>query len=301
MESILITGSNGFLGLNLANSLIQKNYDVFGISHGDSKNPAIKQIHNDIKSVKDAPNTLSSILHFAALTDIQYCQDHPKQCIDTNVIGTQNMLEIARKNDSKFIFASTSHVYGNPVLLPITEDAPLNPNSIHATSKVCGELLCETYANSYGLDVIIVRLFSIYGPGSPSYSIIFRIISQILYNEKIILGNVESKRDFLHISDFVSAIELLLNSNIKGCSKFNLGYGKGISIGDLCTKLIKISGKNMLMECDEKLLRNNDIKELVCNNSKLKQLGWTPKVILDEGLIQVFQWFKLNYGTDVIV
>ena len=83
--------------------------------------------------------------------------------------------------------------------------------------------------------------------------------------------------------------------------KIQFGLCQNISIGDLCTKLIKISGKNMLMEYDEKLLRNNDIKELVCNNSKLKQLGWTPKVTLDEGLTQVFQWFKSNYGTDVIV
>ncbi|MGI0058011.1 MAG: NAD-dependent epimerase/dehydratase family protein [Nitrosarchaeum sp.] len=298
MDPILISGTNGFLGSHLAQFFIKNHTKTYGIFHGSSQNPNVEKIHDDISSIQNMPNDVSTILHFAALTDIQICEKNPNQCFDINVNGTRNMLELARKNDSSFIFASSSHVYGKPSSLPINENFSLNPLSIHAKSKVKAESICEEYTKLYGMKIIIIRIFSIYGPRSPPYSIISRVINQILKNQKIVLGNINTKRDFLHISDFLSAIDILIKKNLSGCSKFNIGYGKSFSIKELSTKLLEISQKNLSIESEPHLIRNNDIEELVCDNSKLKQLGWTPKLTFDEGLTQVFQWFQSNYESN---
>jgi len=166
--------------------------------------------------------------------------------------------------------------------------------SIHAQSKVQAEILCEEYAKLYGMKITIIRTFSIYGPKSPSYSIISRIVNQILKNQKIILGNIQTKRDFLYISDFLSAIDIIIKRNLIGCSKFNIGFGQSYSIQKLSEKLLEISKKNLLVESDPNLIRNNDVEELVCDNSKIKQLGWKPQFPFDEGLTLVYNWFKLN-------
>jgi UDP-glucose 4-epimerase len=294
MKPILITGANGFLGSHLADFYLKQDTEIYGISHGLSKFSKVNQIHDDILTAEISPNDVSTILHFAALTDIQYCENNPSECYKINVEGTKNILELARKNDSNLIFASSSHVYGKPHSLPILETDPLNPISIHGKSKVKAEDLCEKYAKLYGMNIIIVRTFSIYGSKSPSYSITSRIINQILNNQKITLGNLKTKRDFLHISDFLSAIDILIKTNLNGCSKFNIGYGKSFSINEICNKLLTIAGISIPIESDLNLIRDNDIDELVCNNSKLKELGWSPNLSLDNGLKQVFDWFKKN-------
>ena len=295
MEPILITGANGFLGSHLADFYLKQGVRIYGISHGLCKYSKLNQIHDDILTAKNLPNDVSTILHFAALTDTQYCEKNPSECYKINVEGTKNILELARKNDSNLIFASSSHVYGNPNTLPILETDSLNPISIHAKSKVKAESLCEEYSILYGINISIIRTFSIFGSGSPSYALISRIINQILNNEKIILGNLDSKRDFLHVSDFLNAVDILIENQIDGCSKFNIGSGESFSVHDICDILLKISGSLNPIELDSNLIRNNDVDELVCDNSKLKKLGWSPKLSFNEGLQQVFNYFKNNY------
>jgi len=295
MDPILVTGINGFLGSHLSDYFINTGVKVYGISHGIYKSSGVKIINNDILTTKNLPNEVSTILHFAALTDVQYCEKNHLECFETNVKGTKNILDLARKNDSNVIFASSSHVYGKPETLPISENTPLNPISVHAKSKVEGELLCEKYTELYGMNISIIRTFSIFGPRSPSYSLISRIINQILNNKKIILGNLESKRDFLHISDFLTAIEILIKNPIEGCSKINIGSGKNFSVNQICEMLFEISQTSNSIQIDQKLIRKNDIDELLCDNSKLKKLGWFPKLSFNDGLKQVFNHFESNY------
>jgi len=196
VEPILLTGANGFLGNQIANFFHNNHTKIYGISHGVQNNSFVEQIHDDILSVKRLPCDISTILHFAALTNIQTCEKNPEKCFEVNVNGTKKLLDLARINDSDFIFASSSHVYGNPEFLPIDENHPLKPISIHAKSKVKAESLCEEYSKSYGLKIKIIRTFSIYGSNSPSYSIISRIINQIL-NHQNTEKNPHSYEDFL--------------------------------------------------------------------------------------------------------
>lgn len=290
MKRILVTGSDGFLGSNLVKYLGDKNYNLIGLSKKRS-NSQIPKLFGDIVTISNVKN-ISTIVHLAAMTDIDYCQKHPTECFQTNVMGLQNMLEIARKNDSKFIFVSSSQIYGNPSTLPVNENMDFNPLSIYATSKICGEYICESYSKTYGLDVIIVRAFSVYGPGSPTYSAVAKIITQIIKNKAIKLGNLKPRRDFLYVSDMVSALELLMKSNLRGFSKFNIGSGTSISIYNLCKKLIKISDTKTKIESNRNLFRKGEIQNLVCDSSKIRKLGWKPQISLDVGLTQTFTWFK---------
>ena len=288
---ILITGSSGFLGSSLASHLIKKKHDVVGLAINTKKSLGFKQIRGNITSIADIPKETSCIVHYAALTNVDYCQSNPNECFRVNVLGTLRMLELARKHDSKFIFASSSHVYGAPKKLPISENTELHPSSIYAASKAAGELLCEAYSKSNGLDIIIVRPFSIYGPRSPPYLVTTKIITQIISGNKVRIGNTSPRRDFVYVSDVISAFELLINKNLKGFSKFNVGFGKSFSILDICRKLIEISRKKINIESDSKSFRRSEIPNMVCDPSRIKKIGWKPQVSLEEGLRITFELF----------
>jgi len=205
-----------------------------------------------------------------------------KKCMSTNGLGTLNALEIARKKNCKFMFLSTSHVYGKPQSLPLKEIHPRNPNSIYATSKLIGENCCEAFAKDYGLEVSILRLFSVYGRNSPPYLVTSRIISQI--NKKSIqLGNLKPKRDFVYIDDVVNAIELVLEKS-KGFEVYNIGTGKSYSILQVCNLIKKLVRKNIPVRSKSANRRKTDVNEVVANISKIKKLGWKPRTSLEQGL-----------------
>jgi len=278
--------------------VLRKNYPLIGLSNKKSFQLSIsknnlKQIKYDINKIKikQIPDDVFSIIHLAALTDIQYCEQNPKICFDVNVHGTKKMLEMARKKDLKFLFVSSSHVFGKPKKNPIDENQPKNPHSIYSLSKLIGENLCESYAQLYGLDVSIIRFFSIYGPNSPSHLVTSKIISQLLTENKIRLGNIFSKRDFLYIQDAVKAIEIVFKKN-RGFNSYNVGFGKSYSISEVCKILMKVANKDIKIESQKSIQRSDDVKEILANNSKIKKLGWKPNFGIEKGLKLTYDWFR---------
>ena len=291
-KSILVTGSQGFIGSNLLNGLLPE-YSIIGLNKVlDKKRKNYHPIKYDISKLSEKSNIgkFSSIIHFAAITDVKYCEKNPKKCFLTNVGGTLRMLEIARKKDCKFIYISTSHVYGNPTRLPIHEEDPKNPESIYAASKLAGEICCEGYAKSYGLDISILRLFSVYGPFSPPYLVTSRIISQLEKNS-IKLGNLKPKRDFIFVDDAINAIKIVLEKS-KGFQIYNIGTGKSYSILEICNLIKKISGKKNPVISNKLFLRKNDIKEIKAHTNKIKKLGWKPKTNIKRGLEYTINWHQ---------
>ena len=175
MKKILITGATGFIGTNLIPQLI-KNHKIVGISKNkikSSKNFISSSIDITNENLK-IKNKFTDIIHMAAHSDVTYCNLNPTKCYELNVKSTQKMLEIARKNDSSFVFLSSSHVYGDPNKQSISENSSCNPSTHYASSKRMSEILCETYAKTYGLDIQVARLFSVYGPKSSKSNLIFR-------------------------------------------------------------------------------------------------------------------------------
>lgn len=286
MSKILITGSSGFLGKHLINS-IQNSEEIIGWSNNiqqiklkNFKHRKVDLTSKDI-SIK---SKISSIIHLAAISDVKYCDSYPSFCSNVNILGTKKMLEICRKKDANFIFASTSHVYGKPRKNPICETEPTRPNSIYASTKIAGENLCELYAKTYGLNISVLRFFSIYGPNLPKHNVIFNIINQYQNNSVIKIGNLKPKRDFLFIDDAIEAVKLI-NEKQKGFEIFNIGSEKSFSIETVCNEIEKIMKKNMKINIDKNKIRQNDIPEIRSNNKKIrKMLGWKPKFNLNEGL-----------------
>ncbi|RZD48759.1 MAG: hypothetical protein CXT78_00730 [Thaumarchaeota archaeon] len=282
MEKILITGSSGFIGKNIVESLLSE-YEITGLSK-KRKNSKLNYITKDISKItsKDFKN-IFCVIHLAAITDPKVCEDFPDQCITTNVLGTQKILEAARKNNCKVIYASTSHVYGIPKKLPINETASTSPTSIYAGSKLAGEILCESYHKQFNMDISIVRIFSVYGPESNNHYVIPNIVTQLKNSNIIKLGNINSRRDFIFISDVINAFRIILN-NINGFNVYNVGAEKSYSIKEICKKFEKLSGKKIIIKSNLKQNRKFDAKNIICDATKLKKLGWKSKMSLDKGL-----------------
>lgn len=296
MKKILVTGYSGFIGYNLVEELLEKKYQVIGIS--DKKEDVrhdIIQIRKDVRKLdeNELPKNLSCIIHLAAITDVSYCQKNPSECIDVNVKGTQHILEIARNTRTKFLYLSTSHVYGIPNKLPIKESHPRNPSSIYASSKLAAEIITESYARSYGMDVSIVRLFSIYGPRSSEHLVISKIISQLLNKNIISLGNLYPKRDFLYVKDAVKAIELVLRKT-KKFEIYNVGSGTSYSILELCNMIKKISNKTTSIKSIKSQTRNLDINNIISDSYKIRKLGWKPTTSIEDGLQTMLKWYQTS-------
>ncbi len=291
LKKILITGHTGFIGSNLIDKL--NNYELIGISKNISKNLDMIQIKKDIRKItaKDIPSDLYCIIHLAAMSHVESCHSNPNACFEINVQATQNLLELSRKSNSKFIYPSTGHVYGIPKKHTISEDHPKNPTSIYAGSKLAGEIICESYSYAYDMDISIVRLFSVYGPHEPDYKVTSEIISQLLNKNTISLGNLHPKRDFIYVRDVVDAIEIILKKS-NGFNTYNIGYGKSYSILDLCNILKKITGKKNQIKSIKSQSRKQDIDEVISNSSKIKKLGWKPKTNINRGLELTLDWYR---------
>jgi UDP-glucose 4-epimerase len=296
LKKILVTGFNGFIGSHLIPTLIH-NYDVIGFSHSKNPKSKITQIKGDITKIDKniIPSKISTIIHLSAISDVDYCQKNPLESSMVNIIGTQKILELARKNDSNVIFLSTAHVFGKTKNSPINENHNKNPQSIYAGTKLAGEALCESYSKSYGLDIGVARLFSVYGPNSPKHSVTESITKQIISNNVIQLGTISTKRDFLYVQDAINAILLIMKKN-HNYNDYNIGSGKSYTINQICKILKDISKKKFIIKKLKAKIRKNESLEYRSNSSKLKKLGWTPKTSLLDGLTVTYNWYLNNLG-----
>ena len=294
LKTVLVTGFTGFIGSHLIPKLTQQ-YNVIGLSTSKNSQLKIPQIKTDITKIdkKILPSKISKIIHLAAISDVDFCQKNPLDTSKINIIGTQKILELARKNDSQVIFLSTAHVFGSPKNNPMDENFQKHPKSIYAATKLAGEVLCESYSNSYGLDIGIVRLFSVYGPNSPKHTVTDNIIKQIIHKKIIKLGNIKSKRDFLYVDDAINAILLIMKKN-RNYNEYNVGSEKSYSINQICTILKNISKKNFIIKTSKIKIRKNDSTELVSNSLKLRKLGWMPKTSVHDGLRLTYDWYLNN-------
>lgn len=293
LEEILITGSTGFVGSHLIQGM-KKNFQITGISKNETNSTDYKFHSIDITNPKFSfDNKFSKIIHTAALSDVGYCNSHPSECYETNVFATQKMLEFTRKNDSEFVFLSSSHVYGVPKQLPISESDICDPLNHYATSKKMSEILCKEYSKIYGLDIKIARIFSGYGPGSHASNLINKIFNQIIHDSKIVLGNLYPKRDFIFISDIVNGLIKIITSEKKRFEIYNIGTGKSTSIEDIAKICLKISKKDHRLVSSKEFNRENEIPEIFADISKMNsEFGWEPQVSLERGLETTYNYYK---------
>lgn len=280
-NSAAVTGSSGFIGKYLVRKLKERGVKVFEISRSTNSIDV-----TDWEQINKIPGQ-EIIFHLAGMTNMQEAFSNPRMLYFTNFTGTLNVLDWCRLHEiKKMIFIST-FVYGVPQYLPVDEEHPVSPNNPYSQSKLMGEELCKAYSRDYGLDITILRLFNIYGPCHKGNFLIPRILEQ-LRSGKVVLGNSVPKRDFLYISDVISAVIAASLSELKGCNVFNIGSGKSYSVQVIASliadKYLEMTGKNVSI-IYMKEQRKGEIEDTIADIEKAKEiLKWSPEVDIETGI-----------------
>jgi nucleoside-diphosphate-sugar epimerase len=239
------------------------------------------------------------VLHLAALIGIPYSYHAPASYVLTNVTGTLNILEAARRGGaSRVVITSTSEVYGTAKYAPMDEEHPLQGQSPYSASKIAADKLAEAYYCSFELPVVTLRPFNTFGPRQSARAIIPTVLAQALSGDKEIrLGNLSPKRDLTFVKDSAGAFVLAAETpGIEG-EVIHFGQGKAVSIGELAQKCIEVVGKSarIISETERKRPARSEVEVLLCNPAKARRLlGWTPKVTLEEGLRRSAEHIRSN-------
>lgn len=315
-KKILITGAAGFIGSHLTERCVELGYDVKAFVRYNSKNNwgwlesssvknDIEVISGDIRdfdSVNDALKGCDEVFHLAALIGIPYSYVSPLAYIRTNIEGTYNILESARKNDvSNIMITSTSETYGTAQYVPIDEKHPMVGQSPYSASKIGADQLAISYYRSFNSPVKIVRPFNTYGPRQSARAIIPTVITQILSGKKKIkLGNVDPTRDLTFVKDTAEGfIEISKSKKLNG-EITNIGMKDEISVKDLVKLISKILKTEIAIESDEQRVRpgKSEVERLFCENSKIvSETKWKPKYDLEKGLKETILWMEKNIAS----
>lgn len=278
MNKILVTGSSGFIGSTLVNRLRDSGYQVTGFNstHGDI---ALESVFSnyDLSGYKH-------IFHLAAKTYVPDSWQYPSEFNRTNVLGTSNVLDLCRKFGVRMTYVS-AYVYGVPENLPVKESDPVNPNNPYALSKFLAEKLCEFYTNYYNLDVTILRLFNVYGPGQKVHFLIPAVITQ-LEHDQIVVQDMEPRRDYVYIDDVVHALCKSMEAP-DGYNIYNIGSGYSLSVRDVINNILETAGKDIALHCNENS-RSNEIPDVYASIEKAEsELDWIPETSFSEGIKKI--------------
>ena len=301
---IIVTGGCGFIGSNLTKKLLELNHEVIvidNLSNGKLKNlPKHKNLvfHKvDIcDDIKDYFKDVELVFHLAALPRVQFSIDYPLESHNANINGTLNLLKICRDMKVKrFVFSSSSSVYGDQDSLPLIETMKPNPMSPYALHKLVGEYYCRLFYKIYNLETVCLRYFNVYGTGQDPLNSYANLIPKFILNAKnakklIINGNGEQTRDFTFISDVVEAnIKAGFSDNKEILGEvFNIGAGNNISVNEVTRNIIKLNGSGIVEHGPEVI----EPKDTLANNLKARELlSWSPKVGFQEGIKRYFEKF----------
>lgn len=298
---VLVTGGAGFIGGHTIRLLLERGYDVIVLDNlytgsRDDVPEGAELVVGDVAdrdTVARVVKRADYVIHLAAIVSIDEARENPFETIRVNVIGTLNLLEESyRQGIGRFVYASSSAVYGEQERLPISEDAPLRPINTYGASKLAGEALVDAYREEKGLSTIALRYFNVYGPGmrgGPYAGVIYKFIMSALRNEPLtIYGDGEQTRDFIYVEDVARANLLALESKAEGA--FNIGSGTSITIKELAKLILEITGsKSPILHTNP---RPGDIKHSKADITKaIKLLSWKPLTELREGLRKTAEWF----------
>jgi dTDP-glucose 4,6-dehydratase len=306
-KTILITGSAGFLGSHLCDYFLSKNYRVIGIDNlltGNLNNLSHLNSNKDFEFKKidivhdfKINDSLDFILHFASpASPLDYLKI-PIETLRIGSLGTENILKLALKNNARILIASTSEVYGDPLLHPQTEEYfgnvdPVGPRGVYDEAKRFQEALTTAYHTYHGLDIRIARIFNTYGSRMRVNDgrAIPAFMGQVLRGEDLtVFGDGSQTRSFCYIDDMVKGIYMLLHS--KYTKPINLGNPEEISLIDFAKEIIKINGtKNKIVF--KPLPTNDPLKRKPDISKAIKILGWNPIVSRKKGLENTLNYFK---------
>lgn len=304
-KKILVTGGAGFIGYHLCSKLAEQCDNVLiydNLSSGKiqnvndvSKAKFVKGDILDLKTLCGLPK-YDLIYHLAAQVVVPYSMENPMEDFDTNAKGTLCVLEKARKDDARVVFASSAAVYGNPTVFPTTEEYGFHPFSCYGLSKVVGEEYAQIYREQYDLDIVITRFANVYG--LRCHGVIHDFLDKLAKNSRKleIIGTGQQSRDFVHVSDVVDLLVKVgwLDSAVG--QTFNVGLGETIKIIDLAKMMLKILGlENQTVITTTGVSWQGDIHTIWFDNTKArKELDWNPKVTLVDAIKEVIADRKIQ-------
>lgn len=318
--NILITGGAGFIGTNLTKTLLEKNNKVFCIDNlnnyyspdikqknieqfsrsasGGKDNPNYQFLKIDIKDQKELQNIFqtnkfTAVIHLAARAGVRASIENPSNYIQTNIQGTLNLLECLKETpNTKFIFASSSSVYGNITEVPFREDmnitAPISP---YAATKLSTEAISYTYHHLYGIKMAGLRFFTVYGPHNRPDMAHYKFTKHILEGKPITkYGDGSTSRDYTYVDDIVEGIIACLDKGFN-FEIFNLGNSTPITLNEMINTLEKVIGQKAII--DQKPIPTGDVNRTFADISKAKKLlHWEPKTPYAEGVKKMVEWYQ---------
>jgi dTDP-glucose 4,6-dehydratase len=311
-KPILVTGAGGFIGSHLVERLAREGARVRAFVRYTSRHdlgllsllapdllPSVEIVSGDLRdgeAVRKAMSGIEVVFHLGALIAIPYSYIHPREVVETNVLGTLNVLMAARDlRVERVVQTSSSEVYGTAQYAPIDEAHPLQGQSPYSASKIGADKLAESFHRSFGVPVAVIRPFNTYGPRQSARAVIPTIIAQALASDRVSLGALDPVRDFTFVSDTVEGfLRVGCHPSAIG-QEINVGSGECISIGDLARRILALVGRDLPIECDVQRLRpeTSEVRRLHAASSKASSLlGWEPRVSLDEGLRQTIAWIS---------
>jgi NAD dependent epimerase/dehydratase len=311
-KKVLVTGAGGFIGSHLCEELLEVGAEVSAMLRYTSRSewgnleflPPDKKagLHIVAGNIEDCDFVAKHVkgkdivFHLAALIAIPYSYIAPRSYMRTNVEGTLNVLESCRNfGVEKIVHTSTSETYGTALFTPINEKHPLQGQSPYSASKIAADKVAESYFHSFNLPVVTIRPFNAYGPRQSARAVIPTIITQALTQKKVHLGALTPVRDLTYVKDTVQGFIKIAESGKAVGETINVGFGKGITIGELSKIILSLMGIDRPVVQDSQRLRpdKSEVFTLICDNGKARELiGWNPKYSLKEGLSETIQFIS---------
>jgi NAD dependent epimerase/dehydratase len=312
-KKVLVTGADGFIGSHLVEALLAKACDVRAFVYYNSFNSwgwldtltpeltnTLDVFPGDIRDpngVFEAMKGCDVVFHLAALIAIPFSYHSPDSYVDTNIKGTLNVLQAARKlGTERVIVTSTSEVYGTAQYVPIDEKHPYQGQSPYSATKIGADRLAESFYRSFATPIVIVRPFNTYGPRQSARAVIPTIITQLLLGQTDLrLGSLTPTRDFNYVKDTVQGFIALAEADTALGKEINIATGKEYSIGDVAKILITKVNPNARIIADAQRLRPeaSEVSRLMGDNTLITTLTrWRPHYELEAGLLDTIAWFK---------
>jgi len=318
MKKIIVTGGLGFIGSNLVELLLKKNFYVINIDKAtyssnfyntrefkknskykfiklDIVNPEIRKIFSKYKP--------SGVFNLAAETHVDRSIDNPDNFIQSNIVGVYNLLEcfkgFAQKNKSKLIHVSTDEVYGDVLSGRTSENYPYQPSSPYAASKASSDHLVNSYIRTYKLPAIVTNCSNNYGPKQHPEKLIPKLIYNIMHNKPLpIYGKGTNSREWIYVKDHCDAlIKVFLKGKIG--EFYNIGSNKNLTNLDVCKNLLELAKNQKKLNKKVKILfvkdrPGHDTRYALNSNKIMNKLKWKPKITFDKGIKYTFEWYKNN-------
>jgi dTDP-glucose 4,6-dehydratase len=315
-KSVLVTGAGGFIGSHLAERLAQEGARVRAFVRYNSRHDqgllsllprellaSLDVVSGDLRdadAVHKAVSGAEVVFHLGALIAIPYSYLHPREVIETNVLGTLNVLTAARDlGTPRVVHTSSSEVYGTARYVPIDESHPLQGQSPYSASKIGADKIAESFYRSFQVPVATIRPFNTYGPRQSARAVIPTIVVQALAGKEIRLGALDPVRDFTFVDDTVEGfLRVGWHEQAVG-AEINIGSGECISIRDLAAKILSMVGRELPVVDEQRRLRPRDSEVMQLHASAAKAhrlIGWEARVTLEEGLRRTIDWIGSNLG-----